>query len=184
MFETYSVSTQVYPQGTTNSLDTGPQGNLGLRPHTSHPENRTKPQGQEAAGSSVLKTLAIELPKFNVKIYNGYFPHLENSKRASWWLSSKESACNAGDAGLIPGSGKISWRMKWQPAPVFLSGKSHCQRSLEGYIPRGHKRAHPDFETKQQQKHLLLAQRCVGAGDPKVRRGSFQQRGDSVGNES
>ena len=22
-----------------------------------------------------------------------------------WWLSGKESACNAGDAGLIPGSG-------------------------------------------------------------------------------
>ena len=23
-----------------------------------------------------------------------------------WWLSSKESACNAGDPGLIPGSGR------------------------------------------------------------------------------
>ena len=23
-----------------------------------------------------------------------------------WWLSSKESACNAGDTGLIPGSGR------------------------------------------------------------------------------
>ena len=67
MFETYFVSTQVYPQGTTNSLNTGPQGNLGLRPHTSHVENRTKPQDQEAAGSSVLRTLGFESPKFNVK---------------------------------------------------------------------------------------------------------------------
>ena len=25
-----------------------------------------------------------------------------------WWLSSKESACNAGDTGLIPGSGRSS----------------------------------------------------------------------------
>ena len=37
----------------------------------------------------------------------------------------KESACNAGDPGLIPGSGKIPWRRKWQPIPVFLPGKSH-----------------------------------------------------------
>ena len=25
--------------------------------------------------------------------------------------------------------------MKWQPTPVFLLGKSHGQRSLEGYSP-------------------------------------------------
>ena len=43
---------------------------------------------------------------------------------------------NAGDAGglsLIPKSEKISWKRKWQPNPVFLPGKSHGQRSLEGY---------------------------------------------------
>ena len=27
-------------------------------------------------------------------------------QRLPWWLSGKESACNAGDAGLIPGSGR------------------------------------------------------------------------------
>ena len=30
-------------------------------------------------------------------------------------------------------------RRKWQPIPVFLSGKSHGQRSLAGYSPWGHK---------------------------------------------
>ena len=30
-------------------------------------------------------------------------------------------------------SRKIPWRRKWQPTPVFLSGKSHAQRSLVGY---------------------------------------------------
>ena len=35
----------------------------------------------------------------------------------------KESACSAGDLGLIPGSGKIPWRRKWQPTPVFLLEK-------------------------------------------------------------
>ena len=29
--------------------------------------------------------------------------------------------------------GKIHWRRKWQPAPVFLPGESHGQRNLEGY---------------------------------------------------
>ena len=33
--------------------------------------------------------------------------------------------------------GKIPWRKKWQPTPVFLPGKSHGQRSLVGYSPWG-----------------------------------------------
>ena len=49
----------------------------------------------------------------------------------------KASACNAGDLGLIPGSGKIPWRRKWQPKPVLLPGKSHGQRSMVGYSPWG-----------------------------------------------
>ena len=28
---------------------------------------------------------------------------------------------------------------EWQPTPVFLPGKSHGQRSLEGCIPQGHR---------------------------------------------
>ena len=34
---------------------------------------------------------------------------------------------------------KIPWRRKWQPAPVFLSGKPHGQRSLVAHSPLGHK---------------------------------------------
>ena len=51
----------------------------------------------------------------------------------------KASACNAGDLGLIPGSGTFPWRRKWQPTPVFLPGESHGQRNLAGYSPRGRK---------------------------------------------
>ena len=39
----------------------------------------------------------------------------------------------------LPWVGKISWRRKWQPTPVFLPGESHGQRSLAGYSPQGHK---------------------------------------------
>ena len=49
----------------------------------------------------------------------------------------KESTCNAGDLGLIPGWGRFPWRRTWQPIPVFLPGKSHRQRSLAGYSLRG-----------------------------------------------
>ena len=38
-----------------------------------------------------------------------------------------------------------------QPTPVFFPGKSHEQRSLEGYSLWGHKRVWLDLATKQQQ---------------------------------
>jgi len=48
---------------------------------------------------------------------------------------------NAGDSrdacGFDPWVGKIPWRRKWQPTPVFLSGEAHGQRSLVGYSPWG-----------------------------------------------
>ena len=41
--------------------------------------------------------------------------------------------------GVDPWVRKIPWRMKWQPTPVLLPGKSHGQRSLVGYSPWGRK---------------------------------------------
>ena len=46
---------------------------------------------------------------------------------------------DAGDAGLIPASGRSPWSRNWQPAPVFLPGKFHGQRSLVGYSLWGRK---------------------------------------------
>ena len=44
-----------------------------------------------------------------------------------------------------PWVGKIPWRRKWQPTPIaletLLPGKSHGQRRLEGYSPRGRKKS-------------------------------------------
>ena len=42
--------------------------------------------------------------------------------------------------GFDPQVRKILWRRKWQPIPVLLPGKSHGQRSVVGYSPRGHKK--------------------------------------------
>ena len=52
-------------------------------------------------------------------------------------LSGKESACNAGDAGLIPGWGRFPGKGNGNLPPVFLPGKSHGQRSLVGCSPWG-----------------------------------------------
>ena len=41
--------------------------------------------------------------------------------------------------GFSPWVGKVLCRRKWQPAPVFLPGKSHGQRPLAGCSPWGHK---------------------------------------------
>ena len=52
------------------------------------------------------------------------------------WLSGKESACNAGDLGSIPGQ-EDPLEGAWQPTLVFLPGEFHGQRSLVGYGPCG-----------------------------------------------
>ena len=48
------------------------------------------------------------------------------------WLSGKESTWRCG---FHPWREKIPCRMRWQPTPVFLPGKSRRQRSLEGLVP-------------------------------------------------
>ena len=56
--------------------------------------------------------------------------------------------------GFDPWVGKIPWRRKWEPTPIFLPGKTHRQRSLEGYSPWGRQRVGhnlANLATKQQQ---------------------------------
>ena len=66
------------------------------------------------------------------------------------WLSGKESTCQCRRCrrcGSDPWVGKIPWRRKWQPTPVFSSGKSHGQRAaVHGVASVGY-----DLVTKQQQ---------------------------------
>ena len=57
------------------------------------------------------------------------------------WRSGQESACQFRRHTFDPCVRKIPQRRKWQPTPVVLPGKSHGQRSLEGYSPWGHEEA-------------------------------------------
>ena len=57
-----------------------------------------------------------------------------------WWLRWKSVCPQWGRPEIFdPWAGKIPWRRKWQPTPVFLLGESHGRRSLVGYSPRGRK---------------------------------------------
>ena len=56
-----------------------------------------------------------------------------------------------GRSGFSPWVGKIPWRRKWQPNPVFLPGESHGWRSLVGYSPWGRKHSE-----KTEQLHFFF----------------------------
>ena len=61
--------------------------------------------------------------------------------------------------------GKILWRRKWQPTPVFLPVKSHGQRSLAGYSPWGSQRVRLNSSSsnnnkisqKEKGKHCMIS---------------------------
>ena len=68
------------------------------------------------------------------------------TERLPWQLRRKGSACNAGDADLIPGPGRLR---AWQPTPAFLPGELHGQRRLVGCSPQGCRELDMTEETQQ-----------------------------------
>ena len=72
----------------------------------------------------------------------------------------KESACNAGDLGLIPGSGRFPGEGNGNPLQYCCLENPHGQTSLEGYSPWGHKELDT---TEQLSTHsTLLLTRVLG----------------------
>ena len=51
----------------------------------------------------------------------------------------KNPSANAGDAGLMPGLGRLTWRRTWQSTLVFLPGKFPWIEDPVVYSPWGHK---------------------------------------------
>ena len=68
----------------------------------------------------------------------------------------KESACNMGDLGSIPGSGRAPLRKEWQPILLFFPGESHGQRSLVGYSPWGCKESDTTEATQHARMHIYI----------------------------
>ena len=103
-----------------------------------------------------------------------------------WWLSGKDSACQCRRCkrhGFNPWFGKIPWRRKWQPTPVFFPGKSYGQE-LRGYNPRGHKELDTTSRLKQQVYSPLcelgISANFVGLRDVLWGWSSFLSRGCTV----
>ena len=72
----------------------------------------------------------------------------------------KESACNAGDLGLIPGLARSSGKGNGTPLQVLLPGKSHGRRSLVGCSPWGCK----ELDTTER-LHFHFSLSCIGEGN-------------------
>ena len=68
----------------------------------------------------------------------------------------KNLPANAGDWSSSSGSGRFPGEENGNPTPRFLPGKSHGQRSLEGYNSWGLKRVRHNLVTKQQAYDSLL----------------------------
>ena len=73
-----------------------------------------------------------------------------------WWLSGKIGACNAGDMGLIPGSGRFPGGGHSNPLWYSCLENPMDRKNLAGYSPRGHKES--DTNEVTEHPHMLLSQ--------------------------
>ena len=93
---------------------------------------REQVSGCRGRGLGVAQTWVKWAKRYNLHVIKAVMG-------ASLVVRGSESTCNAGNRrfGFHPWVWKIPWRRIWQPTPVFLPGKFHGQRSLEGYSPWG-----------------------------------------------
>ena len=74
-------------------------------------------------------------------------------------VSGKEPGCQCrrhSRRGFNPWVGKIPWRRKWLPTPIFLPRESHEQRNLVGYSPKGRK----ELDTTEVTVHISYLKYC------------------------
>ena len=69
------------------------------------------------------------------------------------WFSGKESACNAGDPGLFPGSGRSPGERNGNPLRYSCMGNPIDRGTWRGYSPWGRERVRHNLVTKQ---HIAL----------------------------
>ena len=90
---------------------------------------------------------------------------ISTSKLCTYGSANKESTCNPGDtgnSGSILGSGRSLGGGNGNPCQYSCLGKSHGQRTLLGYSPKGHRveydwaRAQPTFEMVDDYSEVLL----------------------------
>ena len=73
----------------------------------------------------------------------------------------KESACNEGDPGLIPGLGRSPGEGNGNPLQYSCLENPHGQRSLAGYHPRGRKELDTTEQLSTAQHKSLIKPRAL-----------------------
>ena len=87
----------------------------------------------------VRRTPKKRKQKFKYVTINFIVTYLNISLGFSCGSDGKESICNVGDLGSIPGLGRSPGEGNNYP-PVFLPREFHGRRSLAGYSPWGRKK--------------------------------------------
>ena len=99
---------------------------------------KLKVWGNPVSSKSISASFPIAFSHFvsvcrvlvNLTVFQRVFPR---------WCSGKESPWQCRRCRSDPWVGKIPWRRKWQPIPVFFPGEVHGQRNLVGYSLWGRK---------------------------------------------
>ena len=73
---------------------------------------------------------------------------LNDMEISSGGSAVKDVPANAGDLSSIPGSGKITWRRKWQPTPEYLLGNPMDRGDWQATV-HGSQRVGYDLATNQ-----------------------------------
>ena len=125
------------------------QGSVSLDKSEKPLLHRTMPINQEStclltSQGSVWGRSRISLPSaIKCEGPSGQTPHCPRAQLLTlilYWAPLcgpvvKKSSWQYRRCWFEPWAGKIPWRRKWQPIPVFLPGKSQGQSSLVGYGP-------------------------------------------------
>ena len=100
---------------------------------------------------SAFKDITYKYRGIPLLLKRKYVPTYWRESQGLPWRLSKESACQCGRPRFDPWSGKIPWRRKWQPTPVFLPMRS--------------RRVGHDLVTEQQQQkdshNLLIGKQAI-----------------------
>ena len=84
-----------------------------------------------------------------------------------WWLRQESVCLQRERPEFDPWVGKIFWRRKWQPIPVFLPGKSDGQRGLVGYSPWASKELDMTAQLHFQSHFYFLSEEVFYLKEPK-----------------
>ena len=84
---------------------------------------------------SALSIVISPFPFLILLIWILYLFSLKEAKHLSGGSDGKESSCNIGDLGLIPGFQRFPWRWEQLPTPVFWPREFHGRRNPVCYSP-------------------------------------------------